>query len=413
MGKKMLLLIISIILVFSVYVYGENTDEIDNIEGMEEDIVNPIVERAIILEVGEIEAAEDNRDIFGENQKIKLEVISGEYKGKIFEIEHGISGNPSFDVIVKNGDKVIIGIEEHEEGNLEVYIMQHFRQNYILYLVILFILLLIVIGRMKGLKSIITLSLTMIAILKILLPLMLKGMNPILITILVSVGITIFTVFIVSGINNKSIATIIGTSSGVLAAGIIAYIIGNKANLTGFSSEEAVMLMYIPQGIKFDMKGILFSGIIMGALGAVMDVGMSISSSIDEVYNANKDLTREELFSAGMNVGKDVMGTMTNTLILAYTGSSIPLLLVFMAYKTSIQEIINLDVVATEIIRSLAGSIGLVLTIPLTALVASLLLKRKEDSGKDKGDIYNQEYEIDIDAGEYEANKESGEIKND
>src|SRR5699024_12648070 len=129
--------------------------------------------------------------------------------GKIFEIEHGISGNPSFDVIVKNGDKVIIGIEEHGEGNLKVYIMQHLRQNYILYLVILFILLLIVIGRMKGLKSIITLSLTMIAILKILLPLMLKGMNPILITILVSVGITIFTVFIVSVINNKSIATII------------------------------------------------------------------------------------------------------------------------------------------------------------------------------------------------------------
>jgi len=413
MGKKTLLLIISIILTFSVCVYGESTDEIENIEEMEEDIVNPIVERAIILEAGEIEAAEDNRDIFGENQKIKLEVISGEYKGKIFEIEHGISGNPSFDVIVKNGDKVIIGIEEHEEGNLKVYIMQHFRQNYILYLVILFILLLIVIGRMKGLKSIITLSLTMIAILKILLPLMLKGMNPILITILVSVGITIFTVFIVSGINNKSIATIIGTSGGVLVAGIIAYIIGNKANLTGFSSEEAVMLMYTPQGIEFDMKGILFSGIIMGALGAVMDVGMSISSSIDEVYNANKDLTREELFSAGMNVGKDVMGTMTNTLILAYTGSSIPLLLVFMAYKTSIQEIINLDVVATEIIRSLAGSIGLVLTIPLTALVASLLLKRKEDSGKEKGYIYNQEYEKDIGAGEYEANKESSEIKND
>src|SRR5699024_4613655 len=175
MGKKTLLLIISIILTFSVCVYGESTDEIENIEEMEEDIVNPIVERAIILEAGEIEAAEDNRDIFGENQKIKLEVISGEYKGKIFEIEHGISGNPSFDVIVKNGDKIIIGIEEHGEGNLKVYIMQHLRQNYILYLVILFILLLIVIGRMKGLKSIITLSLTMIAILKILLPLMLKG----------------------------------------------------------------------------------------------------------------------------------------------------------------------------------------------------------------------------------------------
>ena len=111
-----------------------------------------------------------------------------------------------------------------------------------------------------------------------------------------------------------------------------------------------------------------------------MDVGMSIASSIEEIHNANKNLTKKELFNAGMNVGKDIMGTMTNTLILAYTGSSIPLLLLFMGYETSMIKIMNLDIIATEIVRSLSGSIGLVLTIPLTALIATALIKREGKS---------------------------------
>ncbi len=152
---------------------------------------------------------------------------------------------------------------------------------------------------------------------------------------LISIAITIVTIFVIGGINSKSIAAIIGTSSGVLIAGIIAYIVGSQVRLTGLSAEEATMLMYIPQGIDFDFRSLLFSGIILGALGAIMDVGMSISSSIEEIHNANQSLTTKELFNAGMNVGKDIMGTMTNTLILAYTGSSIPLLLLFMAYETS------------------------------------------------------------------------------
>ncbi len=367
MKKRILALMIVLIFVFSTNIYGE-----------EMETVEPDIEKAVVLEAGEVDDTKQGEDMFTKTQYVKLKITSGKYKDKIFEIENNLAGNPAYDIIAKEGDEVIVGIEESEDDNLEIYIMQYFRQNYIFLLCGLFVLLLIIVGRGKGIKSIITLTLTMLAILKVLLPLMLKGINPILITILVSIGITIITVFIVSGINSKSVTAIIGTSSGVVVAGLIAYVVGTKANLTGFSSDEAMMLTYIPQKIKFDIKGILFSGIIMGSLGAVMDVAMSISSAMDEVYSANENLTREELFSAGMNIGKDVMGTMTNTLILAYTGSSIPLLLIFMAYKISMKEILNLDLIATEIIRSLSGSIGLVLTIPLTALVASILIKKSE-----------------------------------
>jgi uncharacterized membrane protein len=196
---------------------------------------------------------------------------------------------------------------------------------------------------------------------------------------LISIGVTIATIFIVSGVNTKSVAAIIGTSSGVIIAGLMAYFVGSKIHLTGLSAEEATMLMYLPQGIEFDFKSLLFAGIILGSLGAVMDVGMSIASSIEEIYNANSSLSRKELFNSGMNVGKDVMGTMTNTLILAYTGSSIPLLLLFMGYDAGLIEVMNLDIIATEVVRSLSGSIGLILTIPITAFIATVLIQNKSN----------------------------------
>ena len=170
--------------------------------------------------------------------------------------------------------------------------------------------------------------------------------------------------------------------SGVLVAGLISYLVGSQINLTGMSADEATILLYIPQEITFDFRNLLFAGIILGALGAIMGVGMSITSSIDEIYKANNQLSVKELFDSGMNVGKDIMGTMINTLILAYAGTSIPLLLVFMAYETSMTKIINMDIIATEIVRALSGSIGLILTIPITALIASILIRGAKEKDK-------------------------------
>ncbi|MCF6462363.1 YibE/F family protein [Clostridium sp. Cult1] len=348
-----------------------------NVQGEYMEPVNTYMERAIVLEVEEGEEIEEVEGILTQVQHVKLEIISGKYKGQIFETENHLSDNMAYDIVVKKGDKVVVGVEEYEDNLVEVYVSDYARQNYIFYLLGLFILLIIVIGREKGIKAVITLAITIFMIIKVLLPLMLKGINPIPISVLVSIGVTVITIFLIGGINSKSISAIVGTSSGVIIAGFIAYFVGSQVRLTGLSAEEATMLMYIPQGVDFDFRGLLFSGIILGALGAIMDVGMSIASSIEEIHNANENLTKKELFNSGMNVGKDIMGTMTNTLILAYTGSSIPLLLLFMAYETSMIKIINLDIIATEIVRSLSGSIGLVLTIPLTALISTVLIKKE------------------------------------
>ncbi len=385
--KKFILIFIALFIIISLntfnYTYAENhietMDEIEELETTSIDHSELI--KAKVLEVKYLEDNSDNM-IFTEKMIVKIQILNGEYKGKQFEVDHNLTGNFVYDIDVKSGDKVLVIVEKAEDGNIEVSIAEHLRSTHVYIVIGVFIALLLIIGKMKGLKTVITLILTIFLILKGLIPGLLAGYNPIILTIAIAFIITVITILTVSGINKKSYAAIIGVLGGVFVAGLIAYMIGTKIKLTGLSSEEAMMLIYIPQAVKFDFKGLLFAGIIMGALGAVMDVGMSIASSMEEVKNANPTIATKTLIKSGMNVGKDIMGTMSNTLILAYTGSSIPLLLLFTAYGEDFTKIINLDIIATEIIRALAGSIGLVLCVPITALVAGILTEKSKTQEK-------------------------------
>lgn len=372
--KKISLIVIILLLIMSIVAFGEEFEEAD---------FETYTERGKVLETTEL-LPDPDLYIDALSQDVKLKVESGKFKGEIFEIKNILENNQVYDIPVETGEKVVLLIYEYTNGDLEIHIADYYRTNYLVYLAAALIILLLFIGKGKGLKTVLSLTITIVLVIYILLPLMLKGVNPIPISILISILATVVTIFLVAGINSKSISAIIGTSAGVIIAGLISYYVGIKANLTGLSAEEATMLMYIPQGIDFNFRNLLFSGIILGTLGATMDVGISIASSIEEIHNANKDLTKGQLFNSGMNVGKDVMGTMTNTLILAYTGSSIPLLLVFMAYETSLVKVFSLDIIATEIVRSLSGSIGLILTIPITAFIASNLIKYEMEKRRAK-----------------------------
>lgn len=364
--KRLLFILVALLIIMSPSTFNYSYAEGEMAETQQE------LAKAKVLDVEHLEKDPDN-PFFTERMMVKIKILSGEYKGEQFEIPHNLTGSYGYDIDVKLGDSVIVMLEETEDGTQEIYITEYSRDKYIYIVASIFIALILIIGKMKGLKTVITLILTILLVLKGLIPGLLAGYNPILLTIVIAFIITVVTILAVSGINKKSYAAIIGVLGGVFVSGLIAYVIGSKVKLTGLSSEEAVMLMYIPQGIKFDFKGLLFAGIIMGALGAVMDVGMSIASSMEEIKAADPTMSTKELMMSGMNVGRDIMGTMANTLILAYTGSSIPLLLLFTAYGEDLTKIMNLDIIATEIIRALAGSIGLVICIPITALVAGIL----------------------------------------
>ncbi|WP_027340798.1 YibE/F family protein [Halonatronum saccharophilum] len=332
--------------------------------------------RGRIIEVNNDSSIEENRKTYESGvQEIKVRIDQGKFKGEIFNTNHALSGNPARDFYYHKGDRVLIWLESQNNSVTRVLIREVIRDHYLGYLAIFFILSLLLVGGIKGLKTIITLGITAFLILKILLPLILQGYPPIPTTIIVaSITVTI-SLIIISGFTRKTLAATIGTIGGVLVAGILAGVMTSLVRLTGLSGDESQMLMYIPQRTNFDFQGLLFAGMIIGSLGAVLDVGMSIASAIDEIKRANPSISTKRLIKAGMNVGRDIMGTMSNTLILAYTGTSMSLLLVITAYDISFARIINMDSMSTEIVRVLAGSIGLIYAIPITAVVSGLLYR--------------------------------------
>jgi uncharacterized membrane protein len=333
--------------------------------------------RARVLAVDPIEAEEALAPgISLERQLLTVEVVGGPFQGEVLVIENAHTGHPAYDLHLEPGDLVLVWAEVTEGRLVNAYLTDYARDQHLVYLAAGFVLALVLIGGLKGVKAVLTLGITGLAIVGILLPLLLKGHNPIVLAVLVSAAVVAVTFVVIGGLGVKTLAATLGTVGGVVVAGVIAFLVGTGAQLTGFGSEEATFLLYIPQETEFDFRGLLFAGIIIGALGAVMDVGMSVASAMEEVKRANPSIGPVALLRAGMNVGRDIMGTMANTLILAYTGAAIPLLLVFMAYDTPFLKIINLDLIATEVVRALAGSIGLILCVPLTALAAALLMDR-------------------------------------
>lgn len=336
--------------------------------------------RAKVLKITSVEKTEDTLSdgqayIYIQHMDVKL--LNGEHKGEIMSAENIISDMMAYKLIVEEGDEVLALLGQDENGEANLYIYEIARDKYFFILIILFVIALIVFGGMKGLKSVITLILTVIIIIKIMFPLILRGCNPLIIAIGACVLITFVTLLILNGFNKKTFNAIMGTIGGVLIAGTAAYTIGSLSKITGLGEHEAQMLTSVPQNFNFDYRGILFAGIIMGALGAVMDIGMSIASSMNEIEAAKPDIKTKDLIKSGMNVGRDIMGTMSNTLILAYAGSSIHLLLLFLVNNVNLIDVINMDMIASEIIRALSGSIGLVCTIPITALISGTLGRRK------------------------------------
>jgi uncharacterized membrane protein len=204
----------------------------------------------------------------------------------------------------------------------------------------------------------------------------LKGVYPLLTAVVICLLATTSTMLLVAGRSHKAIAAIIGTVGGVIIAGCAAHLVIQGAPLTGLSSEEAQIL----RGSVLNQKpafytGLLAAGMLIGALGVIMDVGISVASAVCEVAKTSKDWSRRSLYQSGMNVGRDIMGTMTNTLVLAYAGGALPLLL--LAQQVPCAKLVNLDLVATEVAAALSGSLGLVCTIPLTALAAAALVSRQ------------------------------------
>lgn len=307
-------------------------------------------------------------------QNIKLKILEGDLKDEEV-IYYGID---NFEVINQNYYKekdIVLISKTYGPDNTVFYDITDFvRTNYLLYLGILFILLTIVIAKFKGLRALLSLLFSFLIIMKFIIPNILEGHNPLLIAILGSFFILLFIIYLTEGFNRKSNLAIISIIISLILTGLLAVLFTNLTRLTGFSSEDSMFLVSVVDKV-INFKGLLLAGIIIGTLGVLDDMVLSQISSVEEIKRANKNLSNREVYKSGINIGKSHLGSMVNTLFLAYVGVSLPLIILFSVQDISLFNVINNEIISTEIIRTLIGSIGLVLAVPISTYLAVKYIK--------------------------------------
>jgi uncharacterized membrane protein len=306
-------------------------------------------------------------------QELDVTIKSGRYKGDRI-VAYNYFG-PNTGVPVEKGDSVTLTIKTHTDGRLSAAVYEFNRIPAMTIYLLLFFVVVLIVGGVNGLKSLIGLAFTVICLFTVLIPLLLKGAPTIPATFITCAYIALVSFTILGGVQRKSVSAFLGTLAGIFLAMVFALIVQKFAKIDGLRLEDAeplIQMRYL--GVPIKLKGLLVAGIIISALGAVMDVSMSISSSLEEIHAADPSLSAKELFRSGMNIGRDMVGTMTNTLILAFLGSEFTLSIFLYFRGLTFYHLFSTVFVTLETISGISSSIGMVLAIPLTALISSRLI---------------------------------------
>lgn len=331
-----------------------------------------------IAEIIEIDnsAIVDTGLVCSGEQRCEVRLLNGEYKEQEVIAVNMLRGSLEQDKIFEIGDKALV-VVSHSEGKISnVTMIDHYRVSWQLIMGGAFILFLIVFAGETGLRAIFSFVLTILTIWKILVPLYLKGWNPIWIGLAVTLFLTTLIISLVYGFDKRSMAAVSGSFLGILVTCILGIVFTDMFQIHGAVMAYSESLLYA--GFQsLDLTKIFMASIFIGSSGAVMDLAVDITSAVKEVIDKKPDIGRLEAVKSGMNVGRAAMGTMTTTLLLAYSGGYIALLMVFMAQGTPISHILNYKYVAAEIIHTVIGSFGLVTVAPFTAICAGCLLTTK------------------------------------
>ena len=310
-------------------------------------------------------------------QELEIEVLTGPWKGAVLETPNYLTIYTNVDARV--GTRIIVRLDADEQGQPYVLSIPNYnRVPMLLGLMAVFAGLLVLIGRRKGVMALIGLVYTLACLWFILVPMILRGADPVLVTVVIVALTTAASLLLLTGLSRKTLCATLGCVGGVAAAGLFAAAAGTVSPINGFNLPEAeeLVLRAADQGLQ--ISGLFVSGILVASLGAVMDVAMSIASACWELRQVDPKLPRTALFRSGMNIGRDAMGTMANTLILAFAGSSLNTLLLCQVYDYPLIQIFNADAIAVEMIRGVAGSIGILLTVPLVALLSARLMSPRK-----------------------------------
>jgi len=316
-------------------------------------------------------------------QKLEILVTKGSTEDKKIIIENGsipMSHVQKYAV----GEELVITHMEDFEGNDVFYISDYIRRSPLFWLFVLFVICTVAIAKWRGLLSLVGMAISFFVIFSFILPKISAGGNPVEIAILGSLIIIPISFFLSHGLNKKTMVAIAGTLIALLITGVLANIFVNSAQLTGFASEEAGFLQNIKQG-SINIKGLLLAGIIIGVLGVLDDITISQSAIVFQLKKADETFGFFELYKRAMHVGQDHISSMVNTLVLVYAGAALPLLLLFVDNPHPFSEIINYEIIADEVVRTLVGSIGLILAVPITTVIAAIVVSQKKENSSYEG----------------------------
>jgi uncharacterized membrane protein len=308
-------------------------------------------------------------------QKLRLEILTGQRAGRAVTVDYGTQSFGSSVVLYQPDDRVQIMRVARADGGDAYFITEPNRWGPLLTLLALFVGAIIAVSRWKGVRSLLGLGISLYIITQFILPLILAGYPPMLVSILGAFALLSITQYLIYGWSLKTHSAVLGILISLIITGVLAVIFVEATRLTGYGSEEVGFLQVA--GISIDPRGLLLAGILIGALGVLDDVTISQASSVFELSSANPGFGVRELYRRAMNIGQDHIASTVNTLVLAYVGASLPMFLLFAIYPQPFGQIINREFVTEEVVRTLVGSLGLVAAVPITTLLAGTLTGRK------------------------------------
>jgi uncharacterized membrane protein len=332
--------------------------------------------RARVVEVLE-EGQLDQGEISQPHQLLRLEVTSGSREGQELTVEYGSLVFTNEARLFREGDRVLVERTRTMDGSDVFHVTDYVRSGPLLWLTFLFVAAAVLLSGWQGLRSLMGMGVSLVVIVAFIVPQILAGRNPVIVAIAGSVVMMGISLYLVYGWNSKTHVAVAGLLLSLIVTGVLAVWAVNWTRLSGFGAEEAGFLQVA--GVQLDTRGLLLAGIIIGTLGALDDIAIGQSSTIAELSKANPSLTRRALFKHGMSVGRDHIAAMVNTLLLAYVGAALPLVLMFSVYTEPLGFTINREIISEEIVRTLVGSLGLLAGVPLTSLIAAYAARRRAE----------------------------------
>jgi len=313
------------------------------------------------------------------DQSALIEIETGSRKGEQIWANNMLTGSMSVDKIFQEGDKawVLIGFDEDNNINF-ANMIDHYRVDKEILLIGVFAVVIVIFSGYTGVRTLLSFAFALLSIWKILIPAMLRGYNPLIVALLAGNILTIVTLLLVANFSRKAYAAIISAVICSLATCLLAIIFGNLFNIHGAVMEGAESLLYAGF-MNIDLTSIFQAGIYLASSGAILDLAIDISSALEEIVNNNPGVTKAELIKSGLNIGKSVVGSQTTTLLLAYMGTYITIMMVYMAQGTPMMNILNSKPIAAEMLHTFVGCLGLVLVSPLTSIICGLIYEKSNN----------------------------------